>query len=244
MCRMHKGRALFPLPLLVGRGVALLLLAAALSGCSQDMWNGSRLKPLEPNPFFADGRSSRPLPTDVVAREWTADDPLERYTDAHGRYLDSLPYPLTRQVLDRGQLEFNTYCAECHGRTGYGDGIVPRRGYPAPPSYHSDRLRGAPLGHFYDVITNGYGVMYPYNDRVAPADRWAIAAYIRALQLSQNARPGDIPPDEMRKLEGGGTAAVPPVALAPRETPLTENIPLVRLPGEALQGAPVVGGAR
>ena len=110
------------------------------------------------------------------------------------------PPPVTAALLARGQQRFNIYCAPCHDRVGDGNGMIVQRGFPHPPSYHIDRLRQAPSQHFYDVITNGYGVMYSYADRVEPQDRWAIVAYIRALQLSQNARIDDVPPEHRAEL--------------------------------------------
>jgi mono/diheme cytochrome c family protein len=109
--------------------------------------------------------------------------------------------PVTREVLLRGQERFNIYCAPCHGRSGEGNGMIPQRGYPSPPSYHTERLRTVPVGHFFDVITRGYGVMYSYANRVEPADRWAIAAYIRALQLSHDAKISDVPNEDRAQLE-------------------------------------------
>jgi len=119
----------------------------------------------------------------------------------NGILVAQLPVKLTLPLLQRGQERYDIYCAVCHGATGDGQGEVVQRGYPAPPTYHSDRLRNAPIGHFYDVITNGYGVMYSYASRVEPDDRWAIASYIRALQLSQQAPVNDLSPDEKQKLE-------------------------------------------
>src|SRR5690242_13206457 len=113
------------------------LLLTCCAGCTQEMWNGSRLKPLEPSAFFADGRSSRPLLPDTVARGSLADAPLRRTTTPTGATTNALPFLLTRAVVDRGQEQFETYCAECHGQSGYGDGIVVKRGYPPPPSYHT-----------------------------------------------------------------------------------------------------------
>ncbi len=109
--------------------------------------------------------------------------------------------PVTRQSLARGRERFNIYCAVCHGATGDGNGMIVQRGFPQPPSFHDQRLRDAPAGHFVDVITNGYGVMYSYASRVAPEDRWAIAAYIRALQLSQHAASADAEPNAAKQLE-------------------------------------------
>ena len=112
-----------------------------------------------------------------------------------------MPMPVTREMLDRGRERFDIFCAVCHGQTGEGNGMIVQRGFPPPPSYHIDRLRQAPVGHFYDVITHGYGIMYSYANRVSVEDRWAIAAYIRALQLSHNARADQLPPGERAKLE-------------------------------------------
>ncbi len=175
---------------------ALLAFATLLCGCGDDyMWNGSRLKPLEKSPaypggasVFADQTSSRPLVADTVARgQARIDLPLyEGRARTPGRPLvTTFPFPITRQILDRGQQRFNIYCSPCHGLTGAGNGMIVQRGFSPPPSYYIPRLRQAPVGHLYDVITNGYGVMYSYNDRVQPRDRWAIAAYIRALQATR-----------------------------------------------------------
>jgi mono/diheme cytochrome c family protein len=182
---------------------ALLLSMALLAACGNNMRQQPKYTPLEPSSFFADGQSARPLPPDTVARGQLRTDE-QRYTGkVNGTPVAELPYPVTKEILQRGQERFDVYCAVCHGRTGYGDGMIAQRGFPQPPSFHTDRLRDAPVGHFYDVITNGYGVMYSYAARVAPDDRWAIAAYIRALQLSQHASLDDVPPDERQKLETG-----------------------------------------
>ncbi len=179
-----------------------MLSLTLLPGCVQNMRNGSKLRPLEPSPVFADDRSSRRLIPDTVSR----DQPVALtafYTGfAGGKPVTQLPVPLTRELLDRGQERFNIYCAPCHGRTGDGDGMIVQRGFPRPPSYHTDRLRRASIGHFFDVITNGYGLMYSYANRVAPPDRWAIAAYIRVLQRSRSATFADLPPGAQAELEG------------------------------------------
>ena len=107
----------------------------------------------------------------------------------------------TREVLERGRQRYDIYCAPCHARTGEGNGMIVQRGFPAPPSYHIDRLRQAPVGHFYDVITHGYGIMYPYANRVSVEDRWAIASYIRAIQLSQHAAAADADANAAKQLE-------------------------------------------
>jgi mono/diheme cytochrome c family protein len=119
----------------------------------------------------------------------------------NGTQATDFPFPVTSDVLARGQERYDIYCTPCHGYAGYGDGVIVQRGLTPPPSFHSDRLRAAPVGHFFDVITNGFGVMYSYGDRVQPEDRWAIAAYIRALQLSQDATLDDVPPDVQPTLQ-------------------------------------------
>jgi cytochrome c553 len=181
----------------------VLLLAFVSFGCRRDMFSQPSEKPLERNSFFQDNNmASRPLPAHTVARgQLNGDEAF--YTGKIGANLvTDFPMPVTREVLLRGQERFNIYCAPCHGRTGEGNGMIPQRGYPAPPSYHIDRLRTAPVGHFYDVITRGYGVMYSYASRVEPEDRWAIVAYIRALQLSHNAKISDVPEQQRAQLEG------------------------------------------
>jgi hypothetical protein len=159
-------------------------------------------RPLERSDFFRDNRmASRPLPPHTVARGHLDEDEAF-YTGKIGTNLvTTFPIPVTREFLLRGQERFDIYCAPCHARTGDGNGIIPQRGYSPPPSYHIDRLRQTPVGHFVDVISHGYGVMYSYGTRVDPADRWAIAAYIRALQLSRDAKVSDVPEQERAQLE-------------------------------------------
>jgi mono/diheme cytochrome c family protein len=159
-------------------------------------------KPLKPSNFFQDNHmASRPLVPHTVARgQLDADETFYR-GKVGTNLVEEFPIPITRQTLERGQERFNIYCSPCHGRTGEGNGMIVHRGFPAPPSYHIDRLRNAPVGHFFDVITQGYGVMYSYAERVKPADRWAIAAYIRALQKSHDARLADVPPQQRTTLE-------------------------------------------
>jgi cytochrome c553 len=179
---------------------AALLYLAMTAGCRQDMHNQPKYIPLRHSEFFKDGSSARPLPDDTVARGTLQDD-SPFFTGKNGSVLvDTLPLPLTQQVLDRGENRFDIYCAPCHDRNGTGNGMIVRRGYRQPPSYHIDRLRQAPLGHFFDVMTNGFGAMPDYRAQIAPRDRWAIAAYIRALQYSQNAAATDLTPEERQKL--------------------------------------------
>jgi mono/diheme cytochrome c family protein len=178
-----------------------LLFAAFLTSCRQDMQDQPKYKPLAASRFFSDGKSARQLVegTEPFQPGGQAISPTADESKA-----TALPFALTPQALDRGQERFNIYCSPCHGRLGYGDGMVVQRGFLAPPSYHIDRLRQAPVGHFYDVMTNGFGAMPSYSDKVAPQDRWAVAAYIRALQLSQHATVNDAPPDGRAKLQSGG----------------------------------------
>jgi cytochrome c553 len=180
--------------------ITLLALLPLLCGCGTDMWTRSKVMPLEPNPTFPDGNSSRPLVADTVARGHAELDTAYYQGRVNGRLVDTFPYPVTRQMLDRGQERFDIYCSPCHGKTGAGNGVIVQRGFSPPPSYYSPRLLQEPVGHFYDVITNGYGAMYSYNDRVEPQDRWAIAAYIRALQLSSTQGLSGLSPEEQRRL--------------------------------------------
>ncbi|MGH8797589.1 MAG: c-type cytochrome [Caldimonas sp.] len=200
------------------RLVALLLVATAVSsGCERlmrDMYEQPKLKAATTSPLFDDGLASRPPPRGSVAR---AKGDLAATSGGRlgGAALDAdlqadiaerLPERPGEALLLRGQERYTIYCMPCHSPAGDGDGPVVRRGFPAPPSYHSERLRHAPDRHYYDVITHGYGVMYPYADRVAPADRWAIVAYIRALQLSQHAPVAALSPELRAQLAAAASA--------------------------------------
>jgi len=174
---------------------------ALLAACRQDMHDQPKLKPLAHSDFFADGRASRPLVAGTVSRE-SSDDGTAFYTGkVGGKPAEEFPFAITRDDLERGSERFGILCAPCHDATGAGDGMVVQRGMKRPPSLHIERLQKAPPGYFFDVITNGFGAMYDYNDRIEPRDRWRIAAYIRALQLSQNAKPSDVPADQRATLE-------------------------------------------
>lgn len=181
----------------------LLSLTGALSGCERsvhDMYDQPKYLPLTPTQLFADGNSSRPqVPGTVVRSAGTA---AATSSGRNGGVGAADPPPVTEALLSRGRERFDIYCAPCHSRSGDGDGMIVRRGFPAPPSYHIDRLREAPDSHFYDVITHGYGAMYPYADRIAPQDRWAIVAYIRALQLSRHAPASMLEGEDRGRLEG------------------------------------------
>jgi mono/diheme cytochrome c family protein len=169
--------------------LALLGLSICTTACRQDMHNQPRYKPLASTTFFDDGRAARPAIDDTVARGQLHLDPA-RYTGKdNGRDVDFFPIQITPADVARGQQRFNIFCSPCHGRLGDGHGMIVSRGLRQPPSYHDARLINAPVGHFFDVMTNGYGAMYSYASRVPVDDRWRIAAYIRALQLSQNAPP-------------------------------------------------------
>jgi len=163
-----------------------------------------RYNPYDPSDFFADGRSVRQPVTGTVARsELVAGSDEVLYTGKlDGKDVTAFPFPITRAVLERGRERFNIYCTPCHGMAGDGDGMIVQRGFQHPPSYHIQRLRDAPVGHFFDVITNGFGAMYSYGYRVPPRDRWAIIAYIRALQYSRQGTINDVPPAERQKLLG------------------------------------------
>ncbi len=182
----------------------LLLSAYCFSlACRSDMHVQPRYNPYDPTTFFEDGRSARPpVPGTVARRELRINQALYAGR-VNGVPADAFPFPITRADLQRGQERYNIYCSPCHDYTGSGRGMVVQRGFPAPPSYHIDRLRNAPVGHFFDVMTNGYGTMYSYASRVSVEDRWRIAAYIRALQLSEHATVNDVPEKDRAKLDKG-----------------------------------------
>jgi cytochrome c553 len=184
------------------RWASIALVGLLMTGCRLDMHIQPKYKGLEPSSFFSDGRSARPVVPGTVARGELRTDELLYTGKINGQIANVFPFPITKKDLERGQQRFNIYCAPCHDYTGSGNGMIVQRGFPPPPSYHIDRLMKAPVGHFFDVITNGYGTMYSYAARVSPRDRWRIAAYIRALQLSQDASIKDVPPQELSKLEG------------------------------------------
>jgi mono/diheme cytochrome c family protein len=205
----------------------LMVLGLGLTGCGVrfDMQDQPRYKAYKKSDFFADKRGSRDPVEGTVARGQLHDNkafytgkidnpnpnaPVQTATDPSGNTLvasfpndvDEFPVPVTKELVERGRERYNIYCIVCHGPVGNGDGMVVRRGFPQPPTYHDDRLRNAPVGHFFDVITNGWGKMNSYAYQVQPADRWAIAAYIRALQVSQN-------PDENLKMSSNTSANKP-----------------------------------
>jgi mono/diheme cytochrome c family protein len=179
----------------------LLLFSLSCFGCRRGMYDQPKSRPMRESTFFADGSESRAIPPHTVAQGLLNEDDAF-VTGRNGtNLLETFPAPVTSEMLARGRERFDIVCANCHGRTGEGNGMIVQRGFPAPPSYHIDRLRQAPVGHFVDVITRGYGVMYSQAPRVEPADRWAITAYIRALQLSRHATVSDVPAEDRTKLQ-------------------------------------------
>ena len=184
---------------------AVMLCSLGFVGCEntlrQDMANQPRQNPLSPSDFFADGRSERPAVENTVARGSVQDDSLLVPKESN-----AFPLPLTAELLERGQQRYAIFCTPCHGIQGDGMGMVAMRGMKHPPSYHQERLRNVPNGYLYDVVTNGFGAMYGYSAQIAPRDRWAIVAYLRALQLSRNAPAGQLPAELREKLMAGGTA--------------------------------------
>jgi len=173
-----------------------------LSGCEylrQDMANQPKNKALSPSDFFADGRSERPLIENTVPRGSLVNDEFALPKDSN-----NFPLPVNLETLQRGEERYKIFCSPCHGLQGDGNGMVALRGVKHPPSFHIDRLRNSPTGYYYDVITNGFGVMYSYNAQIPPRDRWLIIAYIRALQLSRNAHAADLPADLREKVDKAG----------------------------------------
>jgi len=186
--------------------IGLMLISV---GCRYDMQDQPRYKAFKKSEFFSDDKAMRDLPEGTVARGFLRENkafytgkkenaetiaPAETTIDATGNTLvasfpdaiEEFPLPVTKELLDRGEQRYKVFCIVCHGPVGNGDGMVVRRGFSKPPTYHDDRLRNAPVGHFYDVMTNGWGKMNSYASQIPPADRWAIVAYIRTLQISQN----------------------------------------------------------
>ena len=187
--------------------LVLPLSALAAAGCRQDMHDQPKYKPLRESEIFADKRSARPLVEGTIARGTLREDAVFFTGKDAQVFVGELPAKLTPQLLERGRTEFQVFCSPCHGRTGRGDGMIVQRGFKKPSSYHVDRLRQMPIGYFYDVITVGFGAMPDYAAQIVPADRWAIAAYVRALQYSQYAPAADVPPEKRHLLEKSLAAA-------------------------------------
>lgn len=185
----------------MSRGRWLLVTIFLLAACRQKMAVQPRYDPLEPSDFFADHMSSRPRIAGTVARGEAAMTGPPMTGKINGADVDGYPFAVTAAVVDRGQERYNIYCSPCHGRLGDGNGMIPSRGYRHPPSYHTEALRTAKTGHFFDVMTNGFGSMPSYAAQVPVADRWAIIAYIRALQVAHNATVNDLTAEERGKLQ-------------------------------------------
>ena len=179
----------------------IVVIAVAASGCRQDMHDQPKYVPLRQSAFFNDARSARPVVEGTVARGQLRDDELLYTGKVKGEDATLFPMRVDATLMARGQQRFNIYCAPCHGRTGQGDGMIVRRGYRRPPSIHQDRLRSAPVGHFFDVMTNGFGAMPDYAAQIKAEDRWAIVAYIRALQLSEHATLADVPAADRSRIQ-------------------------------------------
>jgi len=183
--------------LFIACAAACLVFGAGCELLKQDMANQPKNRPLSPSPSFEDGRSERPLVENTVARGSLANDELFVPKDSN-----NFPLPVNLELLERGEERYKIFCTPCHGLQGDGNGMVAMRGMKQPPSYHQDRLRNAPNGYYYDNITNGFGQMLGYAAQIPPRDRWAIVAYIRALQLSRNAKVADLPAELREKLQG------------------------------------------
>ncbi|HJS07722.1 MAG TPA: cytochrome c [Pirellulales bacterium] len=182
--------------------IAAAMIVTALAGCHGDMYDQPRYDPLEKSDFFADGRASRPVVTGAIARGDLRDDEPFYSGKQDGKLVEKPPIEINQALVERGRQRFNIFCTPCHGRAGYGDGMIVRRGFRQPPTYHSDRLRGVPIGHFFDVMTNGFATMPDYAEQIPVRDRWAIAVYVRALQLSQYAQLDALDDAERQRLEG------------------------------------------
>ena len=185
-------------------GLRVLLVVAssiALTACRQDMHDAPRYEPLEASAFFDNGGSARTLVANTVPRGYLREDEFLYTGRVSGQFANMFPMAVTADVMARGQERYNVFCSPCHGRTGVGNGMIVQRGFRQPPSYGEQRLRDAPAGYFFDVMTNGFGAMQDYAAQVPVADRWAIVAYIRALQLSMNATVADVPADRRSDLD-------------------------------------------
>jgi cytochrome c553 len=200
--------------------LATLATIALLTGCRIDMHVQPRINPLAKSDFFSDQRSAR-LPVEGTVARGQLHEDIYFYTGKVGNNPgDSMPFPVTKEVLEQGRERYNIYCAPCHSRVGDGNGFVPSRGFARkPPSFHDQRLQKSPLGYFFDVMTNGFGIMPDYASQISARDRWNIVAYIRALQLSQNATRADVPrgqkvPSALPKFlaEPGTGASLPVIA--------------------------------
>jgi mono/diheme cytochrome c family protein len=222
--------------LLTKYSLFLPLCALALTGCRQDMHDQPKYKPLGQTDFFTDNRQSRPVIANTVARGDLRDGDSEFYTGKStklgkdGKEADVEVFPITvdKALIERGHERFDVFCSPCHGRLGNGLGMIVRRGFKQPPSYHIERLRTAPVGHFFDVVTNGYGAMYNYAAQITPRDRWAIISYIRVLQYSENQKADTLSAEAKTKL---------PAKPNPEEEPILPGLPSDQNAQPAADGA-------
>ncbi|HTY00734.1 MAG TPA: cytochrome c [Bacteroidota bacterium] len=182
-------------------GIVTMVAAVMTAGCHQDMYDQKKYAPLSASEFYRDGQSARPPIEGTVVHRDHSEDGVVATGKMDGKPVDRFPFPVTEMMIRRGQERFNIYCSPCHGRTGDGFGMVVQRGFPRPPSYFTDSVRALPVGRYVDVITNGFGRMYGYGDRVAPRDRWAIAAYIRVLQASRSVNIAELSPGQQELLK-------------------------------------------
>jgi mono/diheme cytochrome c family protein len=234
------------LPAILLAGVSVLSV-----GCSRlDMQDQPKYKSQRPSEFFADGRSDRPELEGTIARgQLTEDTAYYDGKDAAGKDIAEFPIAVDKAVIERGQGRFDIYCAPCHGRLGNGMGMVVQRGFKQPPSYHIDRLRNAPVGHYFDVISNGYGAMLNYSQQIQVRDRWAIVAYIRALQYSQNANVADLPTEARAQLPAAGQVTSPDMQKAMQAEPMASpdkdfmNFPALPATPAGVPGAMGAGAA-
>ncbi len=193
-----------------------LIIVVVAFGCEDDMADQPRYEPFEASALFANGMASRPIPEHTVARGHLRSDEHLFRGKVNGQSAMTFPFPMSKDWLQRGRQRYDIFCAVCHGATGAGDGMIVQRGLTQPPAFYplaaheqqfptlyarEQYLLTAPVGHYYDVITNGWGAMFSYNDRIRPEDRWAIIMYVKALQLSQTATLKDLPPDKQKELE-------------------------------------------
>ena len=193
----------------------MVALTLATLACRQDMHDQPRYKPLARSAFFGDERSARPRVPGTVARGHLPGDETMETGKVGTGFVAAVPVAIDMALLKRGEGRYRIYCAPCHGQVGRGDGMIVRRGYRQPPSFHLDRLRAQPAGYYFDVMTAGFGAMPDYADKLSVADRWAVVAYVRALQLSQNATMADVPADRRGELAGAAPAPFAPEAHHP-----------------------------
>jgi len=184
-----------------GRALLAIVSVSMAVGCRNEMYDQAKAKPLSESEFFANGQNARPIPQDTVARGFLREDKaMYAGLGSDGKFVRELPVPMTRALLERGHGRFDIFCSPCHGKQGNGLGMIVQRGFKQPPSFHIERLRQQPIGYFFDVMTQGFGQMSSYASQVPPEDRWAIAAYLRALQLSQHAELSELSPADREKV--------------------------------------------